>query len=406
MRYILFTLTILLIILTGCQNDKQPSADVAHKKLDKSFMQSHNEFGFKLFQQIAETEKDNIFISPTSVLIALSMLYNGSDGLTKDEIAETLQSEGIDMATLNEMNAALLASLGKETDDITLELANSLWINDNFELTDQFTSNMSGYYEAMIEAIDINDTQSIQMINDWVSEATNEKITKMIEDIPPNMVLLIMNAIYLDAAWTIPFDENATENKPFHLANDETSDIPLMMRQEKFAYLENNDFQAIQLPYGADSQMNMTVILPDEDKSIDQFMQSLSNEQWEKWQEQFSEQEGTILLPKFTLEYEVNLNDPLAALGMPSAFNDQADLTKLVKDSDHLSVSEIKHKSYLDVNEEGTEAAAVTSIMVVEMSAVVDEEPFYMEVNRPFLIAITDHDTDAILFIGAIKDPR
>src|SRR5690625_2295834 len=404
MRFTLYLLTALLITLVGCQDEQQGNGQPT-ETVDESFIQSHNTFGFNLLQNIAENETDNIFISPTSVLVALSMLYNGADGMTQDEIAETLQLDGIDITTLNEANETLLSILDQETDDITLKLANSLWLNDDFEFQEQFAEHMDKYYDAMIETIDIYDTKAVERINDWVSEATNEKIDQMIQSIPPNLVAIIMNAIYLDAAWTIPFDENLTEDKPFYLADDVEVNVPLMVLREQFAYFENDDFQAIQLMYGEQSEMSMTVMLPTEDSSVNELIDSISRDNWKNWQTQFNEQEGTILLPKFTLEYDITLNDTLIALGMPSAFNDQADLTKLIKDSNDLYVSEVKQKSFIDVNEEGTEAAAATSIAIMEMSAVDGDEPFYMEVNRPFLIAITDNETEAILFIGAIKDP-
>lgn len=405
MRFTFYLLITLMLAFSGCQNNEQPQ-DKPTETVDESFIQSHNTFGFNLLQNIAENEDDNIFLSPSSILVALSMLYNGADGMTQDEIAETLQLDGIDVATLNEANSALLSILDRETEDITLKLANSLWINDDFEFQEQFAKHMEEYYDATIEAIDIYDPNSPKLINDWVSDATNKKIDEIVESIPSSLVAYIINAIYLDAGWTIPFDETLTEDKPFYLANGDVVNVPLMMLRDNFNYLENDDFQAIQLTYGDDSEMNMTVILPTEDSSADEFVQSMSKDDWNKWQTQFNEQEGTILLPKFTLEYDITLNDTLIALGMPSAFNEQADLTKLVKDSNDLYVSEVKHKSFIDVNEEGTEAAAATSIAIMEMSATDQDEPFYMEVNRPFIISITDNETEANLFIGVIKDPR
>lgn len=405
MRFTFYLLITLMLAFSGCQNNEQPQ-DKPTETVDESFIQSHNTFGFNLLQNIAENEDDNIFLSPSSILVALSMLYNGADGMTQDEIAETLQLDGIDVATLNEANSALLSILDRETEDITLKLANSLWINDDFEFQEQFAKHMDEYYDATIEAIDIYDPNSPKLINDWVSDATNKKIDEIVESIPSSLVAYIINAIYLDAGWTIPFDETLTEDKPFYLANGDVVNVPLMMLRDNFNYLENDDFQAIQLTYGDDSEMNMTVILPTEDSSADEFVQSMSKDDWNKWQTQFNEQEGTILLPKFTLEYDITLNDTLIALGMPSAFNEQADLTKLVKDSNDLYVSEVKHKSFIDVNEEGTEAAAATSIAIMEMSATDQDEPFYMEVNRPFIISITDNETEANLFIGVIKDPR
>lgn len=408
MRFIVIFLTFLMVLFSGCQNEEEPNLpkDQRNESIDESFVKSHNTFGFNLLQTIFEDEsEENLFISPTSVLVALSMLYNGADGMTQDEIAKTLQLEGIDVDNLNKANAAFLTLFNQETDDITVKLANSIWINDDFEFQEEFKQRMDKYYAAKTEAVDILDHTSVKKINDWVSQATNEKIEKMIQNLPSNFVALLINAIYLDAAWTIPFDKSLTEERSFYITDNMDVTVPLMMKRDHFNYLETDQFQAVQLPYGEKASIHMTVMLPKEDLVVDELLKTMVYDDWKKWQTKFSEQEGTVLLPKFTLEYETILNDYLIDLGMPSAFSEQADLTKLVKDSNDLFVSEVKQKSFLDVNEEGTEAAAATSIMIVEMSAVDGDEPFYMEVNRPFIITITDVETDAILFIGVIKDP-
>jgi len=402
----LFTVMLLLIVFVGCQKVDEPSTnDQVDVDIDTNFIDAQNSFGFNLFQQLAAEDDDNIFLSPTSVFVALAMLYNGADGVTKDEIAEVLQIETIDLAELNTASANLLNVLNQETDEITVQLANSLWINEEFEFQDEYVESLTNYFQAMVEQIDISDDVSIEKINQWVDAATNGLIDEMVDSLPPNLVAIILNAIYLDANWTIPFDENQTVEKPFYPTEDSEKTVPLMTLNDELFYMENDDFQAVQLMYGDDAEMGMTVILPEVDSSPDEIIADLNLKNWSNWQDEFAEQEGTLLLPKFTLEYEVNLNDPLIHLGMGSAFDERADLSNLIKDAENLAVSEVKHKSFLDINEEGTEAAAATSVEIVEMSAIDGPEPFYMEVNRPFIIAITDHQTNALLFLGAIKDP-
>lgn len=402
----LFTVMLLLIVFVGCQKVDEPSTnDQVDVDIDTNFIDAQNSFGFNLFQQLAAEDDDNIFLSPTSVFVALAMLYNGADGVTKDEIAEVLQIETIDLAELNTASANLLNVLNQETDEITVQLANSLWINEEFEFQDEYVESLTNYFQAMVEQIDISDDVSIEKINQWVDAATNGLIDEMVDSLPPNLVAIILNAIYLDANWTIPFDENQTVEKPFYPTEDSEKTVPLMTLNDELFYMENDDFQAVQLMYGDDAEMGMTVILPEVDSSPDEIIADLNLKNWSNWQDKFAEQEGTLLLPKFTLEYEVNLNDPLIHLGMGSAFDERADLSNLIKDAENLAVSEVKHKSFLDINEEGTEAAAATSVEIVEMSAIDGPEPFYMEVNRPFIIAITDHQTNALLFLGAIKDP-
>lgn len=406
-------ITINLILLTSCGTSgtiEQGSLKIADDiTFDESSYQHitspQNELGFKLLQHIEPNEDQNKLISPTSLFMALAMLYNGADGETKKEIATTLQTEGITVNDLNEANASLMSMLHKETDDITLRIANSIWLNENFHFQTDFAKHTTDYFNAEIEEIDVLDAQSPKLINDWVDEATNGKIEDIVDSLNANTVALVINAIYLHAGWTIPFDEKQTEDKPFYLENGTTLTTPLMKLKEKLPYLENEHFQAVQLTYGDDKDMSMTIMLPHEHTTMSDFEQMISYNNWDTWTSEFNEQEGTLLLPRFQIEYETILNESLEALGMPSAFNEEADFSKMVEEDVHLAISKVKQKTFVDVNEEGTEAAAATSIGIEMTSAPIDEQPFYMEVDRPFFIAITDHETNAILFMGSIHHP-
>ena len=406
-------ITIYLILLTSCGTSGTTELGSLKMAADITFDENsyqhitipQNELGFKLLQHIEPDEDQNKFISPTSLFMALAMLYNGADGETKKEIAATLQTEGITVNDLNEANASLMSMLHKETDDITLRIANSIWLNENFHFQTDFAKHTTDYFNAEIEEIDVLDAQSPKLINDWVDEATNGKIEDIVDSLNANTVALVINAIYLHAGWTIPFDEKRTEDKPFHLENGSTITTPLMTLKEKLPYLENEHFQAVQLTYGDDKNMSMTIMLPHEHTTMSDFEQMISYNNWDNWTSEFNEQEGTLLLPRFQIEYETILNESLEALGMPSAFNEEADFSKMVEEDVHLAISKVKQKTFVDVNEEGTEAAAATSIGIEMTSAPIDEQPFLMEVDRPFFVAITDHETNAILFMGSIHHP-
>jgi len=177
-----------------------------------------------------------------------------------------------------------------------------------------------------------------------------------------------------------------------------------MKLNKKLLYLENENFQAVSLPYG-DGEMSMRVFLPKENIGLIEFKNILIDDDWKKWLAQFNEKEGTILLPKFQMEYEVELNKTLKKLGMATAFDEDAHFTKVIEENDPLWISLVKQKTFIEVNEEGTEAAAVTSIEMDTTSAPIDQ-PFYMEVNRPFFFAITDDRTNTILFMGSISNPK
>lgn len=368
---------------------------------------ANNELGFHLLSKVDSDEHGNIFISPTSLLMALSMVYNGADGKTKVEIAKALQAEGIDVEDLNKANASLMSMLHDRSEDIELNVANSIWLNDYFHVQDHFKTNTEDYFNAMIQEVDIHDNKTPDTINDWVKKSTNGKIKAIVDSpLDQNIVSFLINAIYFNGNWTHEFKEELTENRPFYLEDGSVKDVPAMTLNEKLAYMENDYIQAVTLPYGEGEDMSMNVILPKENTSLEEVMSLLNNESWEVWKEEFTPQEGTIMMPKFQLEYETILNESLEKLGMKTAFQERtANFSKMIQEDESIWISQVKQKTFIDVNEKGTEAAAATSVEVKITSAPI-EKPFIMEVNRPFLILITDHSTDTILFIGSIYNPQ
>ncbi|MGY0693919.1 serpin family protein [Virgibacillus sp. FSP13] len=401
----------LLTLTIGCGGDstsQEPgflsNADFAEEDY-KKIVASNNELGFKLLAEVEADENNNIFISPTSLLLALSMVYNGADSMTKEEIAKTLQAEGIEVNELNKANASLITMLHNNSDHTKLNIANSIWLNENFHFQDDFTKSNTDYFNAEIQEIDVSDSESSGMINEWVKKSTNNKIKKIVASrLDPDLVAILINAIYFKGEWTYEFNKDQTEDRSFHLKDGTTKDIPLMTLTEELLYLENENFQAVTLPYG-DDEMSMNIFLPKKDSSLEEFKKTLTNETWEQLGSEFRPKEGTIMLPKFQLEYETSLNETLKDLGMTTAFNKDADFSKMIKEDNPLWISKVKQKTFINVNEEGTEAAATTSVDVVTESITIDG-PFRMEVNRPFFIAITDNETDTIVFMGGISNPQ
>ncbi|MCM3744287.1 serpin family protein [Sporosarcina luteola] len=401
----------LLLPVTGCgtssdQGSLQIAEGVEFGKMDyKTIVEPNNELGFKLLNEIETDEDGNLFISPTSLLMALAMVYNGADGVTKEEIAKALQAEGIDPMNLNKANASLMTMLNKDNDAIQLQVANSIWLNDQYTFQDEFAKLTKDYFNAKIEEIDITSNNSPKRINDWVEKATNGKIDKMVDGpLDEDLVAMLLNAIYFKGDWTFPFDKKDTENRDFHLMNGTEKEVPFMKLQKKLFYMANSEYQAIQLPY-ADGEMSMTVVLPNEVVGLEEFQSTLSSEKWEEIQSEMKSMRGTILLPKFKLSYETELNEALEALGMASAFTDMADFSKMVEGDASLLISQVKQKTYIDVNEEGTKAAAVTGVLMEPTSAPPDE-PFVMDVNRPFFIAITHDKTGVVFFVGFVANPE
>ena len=336
--------------------------------------------------------------------MALSMVYNGADGVTKEEIASALQAEGIDVNELNKANASLMTMLHKDSKQIQLNVANSIWLNENFHFQDSFAQNNKDYFNAKIQEIDITSSKSPRLINDWVKNSTNGKIKNIVEDpLQPETVAILINAIYFNGDWKYPFEKANTVKRPFYLSDGTTKDVSLMTLRKRLAYMENENFQAVTLPYG-NGEMSMKIFLPKEGISLDEFQKTLTNENWTAWNADFDANEGTILLPKFHLEYDVELNNSLKKLGMNSAFNDDANFSKMIIEPEPIWISKVKQKTFINVDEKGTEAAAVTSITTESGSAPIDD-PFYMEVNRPFFFTITESETNTILFMGSISNP-
>jgi len=402
-----------VLLLAGCSEGErnEDSGSSINGDISGSYeeiVSANNELGFRLINEIEADENGNTFISPTSLSMALSMVYNGADGTTKEEIGSVLQTGNIDLGTWNEKNASLFSALQREEEQTQLHVANSIWLQDQYHFQQEFAQNTSDYYAAQQEEINFQSGDAAERINNWVESATNDKITDMVEEpLNPDLVSILINAIYFKGEWKYGFDESNTEERPFYLSNGSTEDVPLMSLQKKLPYVENEFFQAAVLPYGDDELISMHVFLPKENVGLEEIRQLLTDDSWNDLLAQFQESKGTILLPKFELEYEAVLNETLKQLGMKTAFDhNEADFSNMIEENDPIWIDQVKQKTFIEVNEEGTEAAGATSIEMETTSAPAnEEEPFYMEVNRPFFFTITDEETGTILFMGEIANP-
>lgn len=360
-----------------------------------------NLLGFGLLRELSgRTPSENVFVSPTSVSMALAMAANGAAGETLEEMAALLTGEGTSLDDLNRSNEALRASL--ETADVRLSIANSLWRRLGFPLRPGFVKTNAEFYDAALEEIDFSKPGAASSINDWVRDETSGRIESIVDRISPETMLYILNAVYFKGLWTDPFDAERTRPLPFATADGRSIEHPMMTESGRYPYYEADGIQAISLPYG-EGRMSMVVVLPSPDTSIEDFVRGLGAEQWDRWVEGLRKREGEIVLPRFTIEYEEKLNDALAALGMVRAFDlEKADFSAM--SALPLYVDEVRHKTFVEVNEEGTEAAAVTSVSMA-LTAVAPSSRFRMVVDRPFVCAIRDGETGALVFLGVIADP-
>ena len=367
-----------------------------------TFCESNNKFGFKVFKEIVKEQTDeNIFISPMSISYALGMTFNGADGKTKKEMAEVLEFGNLTNSEINASFKALMEKLMELDPKVMMEIANSIWYRENIDVLEKFKKVNQNYFQAEIRNMDFSEPETIEIINNWVSENTKGKITKVIDEIDALSMMYLINAIYFKGSWTDEFNKERTHKDKFFISNGKSVSCEMMNTAEENLYFENDDFQAIDLPYGK-GDFSMIVILPKKGKDINEFISNLNRENWNSWLTKFSKQSGSLFLPKFKIEYDLEMNDVLKALGMPKAFTDAANFSRMTK-RQKLYISNVIHKTFVDVNEEGTEAAAVT---VVEMRLTSFKPGFSMRVNRPFVFAIKEKERNSILFIGKIVNPK
>lgn len=374
-------------------------------EVNPKLVAANTRFGFRLFSEILKQDQNkNVFVSPSSVAIALAMVYNGANGTTQQAIAKALELNGITLQELNQANADLKALLQNPDPKVQLAIANSLWARQDVAFKPDFLQRNQQFYGAKINNLNFNDPQAPKIINGWVKENTRGKIEEIVDSIAPQDVLFLINAMYFKGDWTQPFDKTLTADKPFVRADGSQKNHPMMSQRGEFRYLETEQFQAVSLPYGEGRRMSMYILLPKKAASMADFYPKLTAENWQQWVTQFRTRTGSVQIPRFKLEYEIELQRALSALGMANAFEaNKANFSGMSDLQTH--IDQVKHKTFVEVNEEGTEAAAVTSIGIRATSVDVNE-PFAMVVDRPFFCAIRDNQSGSVLFMGAIVDPQ
>ncbi len=395
-----------LIALLVCSS--MAHSEGSQNPVDSRLTAASSRFSFKLYNELLKRRKgDNTFVSPASVMLALAMTYNGAAGTTQQAMARTLEIEGMSLEDVNRAFADLKSALAPADPKVQLKIANSLWARNGFTLNPSFIARNKQHYAAEIANLDFADPAAAKTINSWVSKNTEGKIDKIIDHINDGDVLFLINAIYFKGQWQFEFKKENTKPDVFRLAGGEQKQLPMMSQSSTYLYYKGKDFQSVVLPYGT-GRVSMYVFLPDEQKGLDQFEKDLTPENWDTWMKSFQMYPGDLMLPRFKIEWESELNDPLKALGMEEAFDPaRADFSQMAKvnSGDKLFISEVKQKSFCEVNEEGTVAAAVTSVTGMLTSVQKPREKFVMKVDRPFFFAIRDNLTGVVLFMGSITNP-
>ncbi|NEQ41269.1 MAG: serpin family protein [Okeania sp. SIO3I5] len=379
-------------------------AQTGYMDMSMKLVSANNQFAFQLFSEIHKSQSnENIFISPSSIAIALSMTYNGASGKTQEAMAKTLNFQGMSLEEVNQANKELATLLDSLNPEIELDIGNSIWAKKGISFDPSFLQRNQYFYQSKVSEIDFDHPQTPDIINNWVKDCTEGKIDQIIDKLEPDSVMVLLNAIYFKADWEQEFSEKSTKELPFYLLNGRQKKHPIMFQSSEHLYYEDEDFQAVSLPYG-EGRVSMYIFLPAKQVGLENFYQILNARNWQNWMLEFEYHKVNLGLPKFKTEYEVTLNNVLKSLGMEIAFDKRAaDFSGMRPTPPELYIDEVKHKTFVEVNEKGTEAAATTSITMGTRSAkiVVD-----MLVNRPFFFAIRDNDSGTILFMGEITNPK
>ena len=400
----LYTLLILLFSLGACDSITNEDNTLIVRNLtedEQRIIHADNTFGIRLYQAIHEdAPEENLFISPLSVSMALGMALNGADGDTRLEMANVLEKSGLSEQAMNESYKSLIELLFRLDNQVTLTLANSIWYREGFQVDDTFLNTNKTFFDAEISSLDFNAPEAKDDINAWVTKQTNGLIDQIIESIDRETLLYLINAIYFKGNWTYQFDPEFTHDAPFNNFNSSQSTVSMMSLRGTFPYYHSDSAAFIELPYG-DSLFTMSIVLPHDDKDIDEIVEDLNSNNLPLPDHRLSYTTLDLFIPKFELEFKTSLNGTLQSLGMEKAFlPNQANFNRINAEHE-LYISEAIHKTFIEISEEGTEAAAVTAIGIGTTSVGEEAYPVF-RVDKPFLFFIKEKSTGTILFAGKI----
>ncbi|NLP30338.1 MAG: serpin family protein [Clostridiales bacterium] len=400
-KFIVIILCLILITTTFTACDDVEEVSYEAERVNQGVLDGNSQFAFDIFKTVNKEDNDeNIFISPLSISAALTMTYNGAETTTKEVMEQALGYRDIDRDVVNESYKYLLGYLENIDSKIELNIANSVWVREGREVKEEFLEKNRDSFNAQIESLDFSKDEAVDRINNWISDATKGKIDEMLEPpIAPDVIMYLINAIYFKGDWSEEFDPKDTREETFTTYEGKEQTVSMMSRTGKIDYAEGDDYKAVRLPYGK-GKVSMYCVLPDEDMTIDDFIDNMTIGTWDEIRNKMSEvEELELKIPKFKIEYGIKkLNDSLIALGMGEAFTDRADFSGIM---DNVSISRVLHKAVIEVNEEGSEAAAATVVEIRETAAM---EPIRFIADRPFLFFISDDESGTILFMGKLLE--
>lgn len=403
----LLTAALLAVVPSvGCAEDE--TAPQAEKGDRATLVRDNNQFAFDLYAQLRESSEGNLFFSPFSISSALAMTYPGTQGVTAEQIAQTMHfTQGADIhpAFASLMHDLTASPEGKDR-PYQLAIANALWGQEGYQWLPNYLSLTERYYGAGLREVDFaRATEAArQEINAWVEDQTQGKIQNLFpEGVLNNLTRLVLtNAIYFKGNWANQFNARYTHERPFTLANGKTIKAPLMGQKSEFGYAEQEDFLMLQMPYAGDD-LAMLVLLPRKADGLAGLEKSLNAENLDVWVKQLRDTKVDVAFPKFKMTSEFQLNDSLQTMGMVDAFDmNRADFSGLNGGTEDLYIQAVVHKAFVEVNEEGTEAAAATGVAIGARSIEIIPE---FVADHPFVFVIRSVKDGSVLFVGRVANP-
>jgi serpin B len=370
--------------------------------VEQQIAEGSTEFGLSLLREVNErTSADsNVFISPLSASMALGMTATGAAGETLDSMRAVLGYRDVGLQEIGESYRNLIDLLRELDPSVDFRIANSIWYRNDLNVESSFVDGTKKYFDAEVAALDFGSPDATVTINDWVKRSTNDKIDAIVESIPSYMVMYLINAIYFKGSWTAQFDKSRTKDEPFFAADGSQPSVPMMSVESDFLATATGDYNAVELPYGGGA-FSMIVVVPRQGLSVDSLIANLDASRWQALLDGLTERGGEVQIPRFGLEWKDSLAGPLIDMGMGIAFDsDRADFSGISHDA-ALFISRVDQKTYVNVDEEGTEAAAVTSVGMGVTSA----PSALLRADRPFLFAIRERFSGTLLFIGKMAVP-
>jgi serpin B len=397
-----------VVVINSCSDTKDCGCEPPDLRsitaTEQNIIESSNDFSFDIFARINEADPDkNLFISPLSISTALSMTANGAVGETKTGIKSTLHQGDLTDEEINISYKSLANYLTNLDPKVIMQLANSNWYKDDYHIKETFKNILLEYYDAEVKSADFSNPNTKDQINNWIEDKTNGKISEMLDEIPADAVMYLINAIYLKATWRYKFDENKTEKQNFYLSDGSAVKTDMMFSEGATVNVYYHaDYTFVELPYG-NGQFTFSIILPKDSRKLDQIIEELDMDQLDGMIDLADTATYEVYLPKFKTEYKITLNEVLSAMGMEQSFGGAADFSQLFEENLDLFISKVLHQSFIEVDEEGTEAAAAT-VVQVELTSIGGGKPKIIA-DHPFAYFIREKHSNTILFAGKLLDP-